>query len=129
MRKQTNRVFSILLTLVMLLSLLPMPAQAGLIDELPGASGSFFSDQPQDGTALKTEGYPISWETVVSAPVVVWMYLNPNSLKWEAGGVLKKNPATLSYNQAHCLANGTATYKLLAEVNSIQHESEPFQVT
>ena len=59
-RKQTNRVFSILLTLVMLLSLLPMPAQAGLIDELPGASGSFFSDQPQDGTALKTEGYPIS---------------------------------------------------------------------
>ena len=56
MKKKTTKLISILLTLVMLLSLLPVPAQAAGRDpviEIPTTLA--FTTKPQSGTVLKTE--------------------------------------------------------------------------
>ena len=65
MMKQIMKGLSVLLCFAMLLGVAPVTAQA--------ATRPFFSVQPQDGTALKTEGYQVSWETAITTPVVAWM--------------------------------------------------------
>ena len=63
-RKQTNRMFSILLTLVMLLSMLPAPAQAiGKEPGIPIPTTLAFTTEPQSGTVLNTEDYTATWAT------------------------------------------------------------------
>ena len=122
-RKQTNRIFSILLTLVMLLSLLPAPAQAiGKDPIIPVPTTLAFTTEPQSGTVLNTEDYTATWATNKTPHILLLEIMEINRLSeaitWEAVGspvepTGKSGTITVEYpSSAAQRPNGLSTYRL-----------------
>ena len=119
MRKKTNRVFSILLTLVMLLTLLPAPAQAAI--EKPIAVLTF-TTEPQSGTVLNTEDYTATWATNKTPDILLLEIMVTNRLSgditWVAVGspvkpTGKSGTITVEYpSEAERRPNEQSTYRL-----------------
>ena len=81
MKKQLQKSLSLLLMLVMLLSLLPTPAQAvGKEPGIPIPTTLTFTTEPQSGTALKTEGYTITWATNKTPDILLLQIMVTNKL-------------------------------------------------
>ena len=89
-RKKSNRVFSILLTLVMLLGMLPAPAQA---------ASAAFTAQPQSGTTNIGEEYAFNWangQTPVSLKLQIANLANSED-PWEDLQTLSGTSGTVGY--------------------------------
>ena len=122
-RKKSNRVFSILLTLVMLLGMLPAPAQAGLKDPIiPVPTTLTFTIKPKSGTALNTEDYTVTWAINKAADMIVLEIQETNRLtgatSWKQLKTLTgtSGSGTLTYPTAstQILGSGLSTYRITA---------------
>ena len=81
MKKYTTKLLSVLFTIAMLLSLLPVPAQAAGRDpviEIPTTLA--FTTKPQSGTVLKTESYAYTWAINKAADLIVLEIQETNRL-------------------------------------------------
>ena len=81
MKKYTTKLMSVLFTIVMLLSLLPVPAQAAgrdLVIEIPTTLA--FTTEPQSGTVLNTEDYTVTWAINKAAYMIVLEIQETNRL-------------------------------------------------
>lgn len=129
MKKQMNRMFSILLTLVMLLSLLPAPAQAAI--EKPILTALTFTTEPQSGTILNTEDYTVTWATNKKPDLLLLeiMVTNRQGITWTTVGSAveptgKSGTITVEYpSSAAQRPNGLSTYRLTVGYQGTEAET------
>lgn len=125
MKKYTTKLLSVLFTIAMLLSLLPVPAQAAGRDpviEIPTMLA--FTTKPQSGTVLKSESYAYTWAINKAADLIVLEIQETNRLtgatSWKQLRTLTgtSGSGTLTYPTAstQILASGLSTYRISAGI-------------
>ena len=125
MKKYTTKLLSVLFTIAMLLSLLPVPAQAAGRDpviEIPTTLA--FTTKPQSGTVLKTESYAYTWAINKAADLIVLEIQETNRLtgatSWKQLRTLTgtSGSGTLTYPTASTQISGSglSTYRITAGI-------------
>ena len=125
MKIYTTKLLSVLFTIAMLLSLLPVPAQAAGRDpviEIPTTLA--FTTKPQSGTVLKTESYAYTWAINKAADLIVLEIQETNRLtgatSWKQLRTLTgtSGSGTLTYPTAstQILGSGLSTYRISAGI-------------